>query len=844
MSAPPTSEKNQKTLAGFFEKRKAQSSEDGAEMCDDDAAREEGGNQKEEQTTTTTTENNSPTQQKENIEGAAKKRKLVRKSEVLYANAKTSSSAEQTKLDNAKNLELQQQDKQPKTSEGLQHTKEKEDDEKEPKKNVNVANLNDENDEEYKASRESDDEEEEEEDDDDEIEDIEGPLSTSVQNKAKKTKSKNGKEKSEAGVGALQVELAQKYISESSESIPTWKENTATPFGIVADTFENIAETTKRLEITNLLTNTFRSIIRGGLSDDLLAAVYLASNTIAPQHQGIDLGIGDATLIKCLAEATGRKEANIKADYREAGDLGSVAMASRSTQRTMFQPAPLTVKGVLQEFRVIATTAGTNSVDQKKGRIKKLLVAAKGSEAGYIVRALQGKLRIGLAQQTVNAALTHAIVLEANKTASLKLDANALADELLKAVDIVKLVFSECPSYDLVVPALLDVGIDGLQEKCQFKPGAPVKPMLAKPTTGVAEVLNRFSDVEFTCEYKYDGERAQVHLLEDGSIKIFSRNQEDNTPKFPDIVSKFKNYLNNVDGKITSVVIDCEAVAYDREQDKILPFQILSTRGKKNIKIEDVKVQVALYAFDCLYLNGKSLLREPMSVRRRALYNSFSETKGEFLFATAKTSKDVEELQVFLDESIAANTEGLIVKTMDATYEPSKRSLNWLKLKKDYMEGCGDSLDLVPIGAWHGRGKRTGVYGAFLLACYDEDGEEFQTICKIGTGFSEVDLETLSKALEPHLIEAPRSYYKYPEGMAPDLWFDAKLVWEVKAADLSISPTHKAAMGLVDPNKGIALRFPRFLRSREDKEPEMATNAHQVADFYNAQANKQTFEKE
>ena len=257
-----------------------------------------------------------------------------------------------------------------------------------------------------------------------------------------------------------------------------------------------------------------------------------------------------------------------------------------------------------------------------------------------------------------------------------------------------------------------------------------------------------------------------------------------------------------------------------------------------------MKVEVTLYAFDCLYLNGKSLLREPMSVRRRALYNSFSETKGEFLFATAKTSKDVEELQVFLDESIAANTEGLIVKTMDATYEPSKRSLNWLKLKKDYMEGCGDSLDLVPIGAWHGRGKRTGVYGAFLLACYDEDGEEFQTICKIGTGFSEVDLETLSKALEPHLIEAPRPYYKYPEGMAPDLWFDAKLVWEVKAADLSISPTHKAAMGLVDPNKGIALRFPRFLRSREDKEPEMATNAHQVADFYNAQANKQTFEKE
>ena len=180
---------------------------------------------------------------------------------------------------------------------------------------------------------------------------------------------------------------------------------------------------------------------------------------------------------------------------------------------------------------------------------------------------------------------------------------------------------------------------------------------------------------------------------------------------------------------------------------------------------------------------------------------AFNEVPGEFSFALEKTSRDVEELQQFLDDSVSDNTEGLIVKTLDATYEPSKRSLNWLKLKKDYIDGVGDSLDLVPIGAWHGKGKRTGVYGAFLLACYDETSEQYQSTCKIGTGFSEVDLASFAASLEPHLIPAARHYYKCGD-FVPDVWFDAAQVWEVKAADLSISPAHQAAFGLVDRTKG------------------------------------------
>ncbi len=233
----------------------------------------------------------------------------------------------------------------------------------------------------------------------------------------------------------------------------------------------------------------------------------------------------------------------------------------------------------------------------------------------------------------------------------------------------------------MLVPALLEVGIDGLTERCQLTPGVPLKPMLAKPTKAITEVLDRFEGQKFTCEYKYDGERAQVHFLPGGKVKVFSRNSEDMSVKYPDLVVTMPKCI--APGKTESFVIDCEAVAWDQEERKLLPFQELSKRKRKDVKAEDIKVRVHLFAFDLIYHNGVSLLKETLEHRRELLREYFIPVDGEFDFAKSEDATNVEDIQVLLDKSIVDGCEGLMVKLLTgegSSYEPSRRSVNWLKV--------------------------------------------------------------------------------------------------------------------------------------------------------------------
>ena len=791
------------------------------------------------------------------------------------------------------------------------------------------------------------------------------------------------------GDGALTMaaELIAYDVDKHAQEITLTPEGRL-PYSALTATLETIGNESKRLLIVRYLTNFFRVVLHK-CPHALLDVLYLCVNKVAPDYAGLELGIGDATLITALASTTGKKESSIKSQYDEVGDLGLVALKAKSSQKSLgsffggaasAKKPPLTCHDIFSAFVSIAKEEGGNSKSRRIDSIRKMLVRAQNDEAGWIVRGLQGKLRIGLAENSVLAALGQACCMHEidmrRETSKItgekpeKLDtAKVLMPHLVAANEAIRTVYSECPNYGKIVDTMLAPvlayrawrdagasepptwqevpgGMADVRRLCSFEPGVPVHPMLSKPTKGVQEILTRFNaETEFQCEYKYDGERTQIHVFlqkrgshkrksdasaaapavaaaapaskksaaagffapraspskaaaaaaaattataETGAaaseteieacasaaaepdtsatyervVKIYSRNSEDMTTRYPDVTVLVDQFLppapsaplqgtpdsyadaSEVDDAVCeSIVIDAESVAFDRETKTILPFQNLMNRKKKDVKLEDVKVNVCVFAFDILYYNGVPLLKKPLRERREILAKVCKEIPNMFQLSSVMVSREFDDINNFLNESVGASTEGLIIKTLDDTYEPSRRSLNWLKLKKDYIEdgggegGLGDSVDLVPIAAWHGKGKRTGVYGAYLLACYNPETESYESCCKIGTGFSEEVLESHTKALQETEIQwsgtgAPRSYLLVGDMLKPDIWLEPTQVWEVKAADLSLSPTHKAAIGVADEHRGVALRFPRFLRIREDKKPDEATTNAQISEMY------------
>lgn len=711
-------------------------------------------------------------------------------------------------------------------------------------------------------------------------------------------------------------------VTEGSEcpaelaSLITWEKGKSIPYLALVDTFEKIAATSGRLEKETLLCNLFRCAILTTPSE-LHVLVHLASNSVASAYENVELGIGDSLLVKAICESTGRKRDAVEEDYRREGDLGIVALSSRSAQKTISFGAPTKPKASLSSVHVwdqlkkIANIKGDKAQSRKTDLIKGMMVKCVGQEAKYIIRALQGKLRIGTANQTVLVALATAfsltvpanvlakqlldktsrairdnetevetetdssdrdpenltpetfvsiidklVIQEPSEAVKLRTQGNKMskAERAELAVIAVKKAFSECPNLVTLTAALLDSPLYDLHKTCQLVPGIPIAPMLAKPTKEIGEVLKRLNGLEFTMEYKYDGERAQVHVCSDGTVNIFSRNSEDNTQKYPDLIDIVKRAVRP---GVTSCVLDAEVVAYDREKGCLLPFQVLSTRKRKvdEGEADDQKVKIILQVFDCLYLNGKSLLYETLKFRRAVMQNCFEHVEGLFHCAVGQDhveNGDTAPIEAFMNEACAAMCEGLMVKTLtsNATYEPSKRSLNWLKLKKDYINGMGvcDSVDLVVMAGYPGKGKRTNVYGAYLMGCYDADTDEFQSLCKVGTGFKDEDLTYLSAKMDIEGgIENKKRPYNYVTGdmlITNDIeWFKPVAVWELQAADLSLSSVHKGGIHkLPDENKGgngqrgIGLRFPRFLRERTDKKPEQATNVDQIVDMYYSQS--------
>ena len=313
-------------------------------------------------------------------------------------------------------------------------------------------------------------------------------------------------------------------------------------------------------------------------------------------------------------------------------------------------------------------------------------------------------------------------------------------------------------------------------------------------------------------------------------VNIFSRRLENITYMYPDAVQLTRTQITAEDA-----IIEGEAVAYDPDTGEDLPFQMLMQRRRK-YGIEEMmeKIPVRVYLFDCLYADGRDLTLEPYPERIKAL-ESITKQKDDYRLVKRLITSDPAEIDRFFQQSIADGTEGLVVKSTgkDSVYRAGARSWLWVKLKRSYQSKMQDHVDLVVVGALHGRGRRAGSYGALLVAAYDPEADVYMTVCKVGSGFTDENLAQTLGMLEPHRLEHRHARVK--SLMEAEVWFEPAVVMEVLGDEITLSPLHTAAFDKIREGSGLAIRFPRFTRWRDDKSAEEATTVKEIADMYSSQ---------
>jgi DNA ligase-1 len=581
-------------------------------------------------------------------------------------------------------------------------------------------------------------------------------------------------------------------------------------YAVIAEAYEKIEATTKRLEMTDLLVD----LLENTPKEVIDKVVYLTQGRIYPDFMSIEIGVAERLATKALVKASGRRESEVEEDLKKSGDLGETAQKFLTSKRQLtFAHQPLTVEKVYETFDKMAQTSGSGTVDLKVALLAGLLSAASPKEARYIIRTVTGNLRLGIADMTV-------------------LDALAIAYGGGKeARELVERAYNVSSDLGRVAKVVVEKGLEGL-EKFEVLVGEPIRPMLAERLSSPEEILEKLSG-KCAAEYKYDGERIQAHKKGD-EVTLFSRRLETISSQYPDAVELFKKCV-----KARNAILEGECVAVNPDTGEMRPFQELMHRRRKyEIKQAIEDYPVSLFMFDMLYADGQDLTLKPYSVRRKMLEKVVQEG-DRVKIATSIITANAGELEKFFLEAIEDGCEGLVCKSIakDSVYQAGARGWLWIKYKRDYKSEMTDTVDLVIVGAFYGRGKRAGTYGAVLLATYNRRTDTFETVTKCGTGFSDEDLAKLPKMMQKHVIQ-----HKHPRvnsALEADVWFEPVVVIEILGAEITLSPIHTCAMDVVRKGSGLAVRFPRFTGNfRLDKAAEDATSAAEIVEMYQRQLKK------
>ena len=576
-------------------------------------------------------------------------------------------------------------------------------------------------------------------------------------------------------------------------------------FSILSDSFHKMESTRKRLELTQFLVELFEKTPHQVIAK----IVYLIQGKLRPDFEGIELGIAEKLAIRSISKSSGIPVKNIEEEYKRSGDLGHAAsVILEQKAQTTFLVEKITIERVYDTLFKIAKLEGMRSQDMKMKYISSLLNDATPLEASYVLKILLGTLRLGIAENTVMDALAVTFTKEKANRSVLQHAYNVSSD-LGKVAEIVA-----------------TKGLQGIEE-FEIVLFNPIRPMLADRVKTERDIIERMGD-RFAAEYKLDGERVQLHIKGD-DVVLFSRSLENISSYYPDIIEKIPKCIN-----ADNIILEAEAVAINENTGEFLPFQELMHRRRK-YKIEKAVTEypITVNFFDVLYRNGESCLELDYKDRRSTLERCIREDSFAKCIPMSMLENE-DGIEEFMENSINAGCEGLMLKMLDKPYQAGSRGSHWLKLKREYRNELGDSLDLVVIGGFFGKGRRTGSYGTLLLGTYDQDSDTFASICKVGTGFTDESLDQLYQILHPKVTikRNPRINSE----MEADVWFEPELVIEVVASEITLSPIHRAARDTIRKGAGLALRFPKFTgKIRAEKTAEDASTGEEVVALYQGQ---------
>jgi DNA ligase 1 len=570
-------------------------------------------------------------------------------------------------------------------------------------------------------------------------------------------------------------------------------------FSAIVSTFEKMEKTSSRLELTDHLVALFKNTP----PDILDKVIYLIQGKIAPDYGGIELGLAEKMIVRAIVNSSGVTTEKLYQIYQQTGDLGeTIKIVMGKKMQTTLLNEQVTVERIYSTFYRISKTLGSGSQEIKLRLLSSLFNDSATRECKYIVKFALGTLRLGVADYSILDALSLAF------TNDKKLR-NVLESAYNVSSDLGK------------VGKLLATGGLSAVESLKIQPFIPIRPMLAERVRTAEDILDKMNGVA-AAEFKIDGERVQIHRGSD-KTEIFSRRLENITAHYPDIVRS----VNKIRSK--NIILEAEVVAIEESTGEYLPFQELMHRRRK------YNISEAVNLFDILYKGGHEVTHLPYSERRAMLESLGGKTSDPTIkIIPQNIVQSPSQIEKLMSKAIESGCEGLMLKQLDSPYRAGARGYAWTKIKREYRSEIADTLDLVVVGALFGKGRRRGRYGALLLSAYDQKSNQFRSVCKVGSGFKDSDLETLFKELQPHVLK--NRHPSVSSTLEMDVWFEPRVVIEVIASEITLSPSHSVGMNAIRSGFGLSLRFPKFTgKIRFDKNPEDCTSENELVSMYKQQ---------